>query len=130
MQKITKLIALILVAVFAAVSVTHASDHTYIYQSGNIEITITHSGLSEEKLLYIAQILESENNTSNTQTYGLTCTLFGHKLVTSTSEVITHMVYDTYPYCKRECYNVTSCERCDYIETELISTERVGCCVE
>ena len=130
MQKITKIIALILVAVFAVVPVTHASDHTYIYQSNNIEITIVHSGLSEEKLLYIAQILESKNNTSNTQTYGLTCTIFGHKLVTSTSEVTTHMVYDTYPHCKLESYNVTSCERCDYIETELISTDAVGCCVE
>ena len=130
MQKITKIIAFILIAVFAVVPVTHASDHTYIYQSGNIEITITHAGLSEEKLLYIAQLLESGETKVDSQTYGLTCTLFGHKLVTSTSEVITHMVYDSYPHCKRECYNVTSCERCDYMETELISTSAVGCCVE
>lgn len=130
MKKITKIIALIMAAVFIAVPVTQASNNTYTYQSGNIEITITHSGLSEEKLLYIVQLLESGETKVDSQTYGLTCTLFGHKLVTTVNEVITHMVYDTYPHCKRECYNTTICERCDYAEVELISTEAVGCCVE
>lgn len=130
MKKITKIIALIMVAVFIAAPVTQASDSTYTYQSDHIEITITHSGLSEEQLLYIVQLLESGETKVDAQTYGLTCTLFGHKLVTTVNEVITHMVYDTYPHCKRECYNTTICERCDYAEVELISTEAVGCCVE
>ena len=130
MKKITKIISLIMAAVFIAVPVTQASNNTYTYQSGNIEITITHSGLSEEKLLYIVQLLESGETKVGSQTYGLICTLFGHKLVTTVNEVITHMVYDTYPHCKRECYNTTICERCDYAEIELLSTEAVGCCVE
>ena len=129
MKKISKIIALIMVAVFVAVPVTRASNSTYTYQSGNIQITIIHSGLSEEKLLYIVQLLESGETKADSQTYGLTCTLFGHKLVTTKDEVITHMVYDTYPHCKREYYNTTICERCDYAEVELISTSAVGCCV-
>ena len=130
MKKITKMIALIMVAVFIAAPVTQASDSTYTYQSDHIEITITHSGLSEEQLLYIVQLLKSGETKVQPQTYGLTCTLFGHKLVTTADEIITHMVYDTYPHCKCERYNSTICERCDYAEVELISTERVGCCVE
>lgn len=130
MKKITKIIALIMMAVFVVAPVTHADDNIYLYRSENIEIRITHSGLSEEKLLYIIQLLESGETKADSQTYGLACTLFGHKLVTTTDEVITHMVYDTYPHCKRECYNTTICERCDYAEVELISTEAVGCCVK
>lgn len=129
MKKFTKILALILVAVFIATPITHASNATYVYQLENIEIKITHSGLSEEKLLYIVQLLESGETKADSQTYGLTCTLFGHKLVTTKDEVITHMVYDTYPHCKREYYNTTICERCDYAEVELISTSAVGCCV-
>ena len=116
--------------ILVVVPVTHANDNTYMYQSNNVEITITHSGLSEEKLLHIAQMLESRRSNTDTQTYGLTCTLFGHKLTVVESKVVTHMVYDTYPYCMAEYYDVTACERCDYMETELSSTERVGCCVE
>lgn len=130
MKKITKIIALLMVVILAVVPSVHASNATYIYQSNNIEITISHPGISEDKLLYIAHLLESEDFSANTQTYGLTCTLFGHKLVTTANQVITHMVYDTYPHCERKYYNTTICERCDYAEVELISTEAVGCCVE
>ncbi len=130
MKKISKIVALLMVVILVAVPSIHASNATYIYQSNNIEITISHPGLSEDKLLYIAHLLESEDFSENTQTYGLTCTLFGHKLVTTANQVITHMVYDTYPHCERKYYNTIICERCDYAETELISTDKVGCCVE
>ena len=130
MKKITRIIALLMVAIFSFAPTIHANDNTYVYHFENIEIIITHSGLSEDKLLYIAHLLESGETTTDVQTYGLTCTLFGHKLVTTKNQVITHMVYDTYPHCERECYSTTICERCDYAEVELISTERVGCCVE
>ena len=130
MKKFKKIIASCMVVLFALAPIVHASTSTYYYTSGNVEVKISHSGLNEEKLLYIAQMLESEQPVSDTQTYGLTCTLFGHKLTSTISEVTTHMVYDTYPYCECKTYKSNVCERCDYIETELIMTESVGCCVE
>ena len=129
MKKIKKTIALLFVMVFAFASTVNAINPTYVYQENNIEITVTHSGLSEEKLLHIAQLLISGEPHSDMQTYGLMCTLFGHKLATTTNEVVTHMVYDTYPHCERKYYHVTVCERCNYSEVELISTEKIGCCV-
>ena len=129
MKKIKKTIALLFVMVFAFASTVNAINPTYVYQENNIEITVTHSGLSEEKLLHIAQLLISGEPHSDMQTYGLMCTLFGHKLATTTNEVVTHMVYDTYPNCERKYYHVTVCERCNYSEVELISTEKIGCCV-
>ena len=131
MKKLTKMIALLLVAVFAFTSAVHATESTYIYQEENIEIRIAHNGLNEEKLMYIAQLIFSEEIHTEIQAYGLMCTIFGHKLATTQTQVVTHMVYDTYPCCKRELYNVAVCERnnCNYSEIELLVTEALGCCV-
>ena len=129
MKKIKKILALFLSAIFVFTSVVNAADTTYVYRENNIEIQITHAGLSEEKLHLIVYSLTSEE--PNAQTYGLMCTLFGHKLVVTSNKVVTHMVYDTYPHCKLEYYQTTLCERnnCNYAEIELLSVESVGCCV-
>ena len=131
MKKLTKILALLLAMVFAFTPAIHATNATYTYHNGNTEVHITHGGLSEEKLLQLAQLLAAGESNSNMQAYGLMCTLFGHKLVTGETEVITHMVYGTYPYCELKHYTTTICERnnCNYSEVELISTEKVGCCV-
>jgi len=131
MKKNIKILSLLLAMIFAFSSTLYATDIFYTYREGNIEIKITHSGFSEEKLLHIVQLHMSEANTNDTQTYGLMCTLFGHKLITTQDEVIRHMVYDTYPCCERELYRTTTCERnnCNYAEIELLSTSKVGCCV-
>ena len=71
MKKIKKTIALLFVMIFAFASTVNAINPTYVYQENNIEITITHSGLSEEKLLHIAQLLLSGESHSDTKTYGL-----------------------------------------------------------
>lgn len=130
MKRYTRITAFFMLLVFVLTPITHASNTTYVYVSENVEVKITHPGLTEEKLLYIAQILASGETNPETQTYGLTCTLFGHKLTSTISEVTTHMVYDTYPHCECKTYESNVCERCDYMETELISTTSVGCCTE
>ena len=131
MKKLTKIFALLLAMVFSFASAIHAANATYTYQADNTEVRITHNGLSEEKLLQLAQLLTTEETYSDMEAYGLMCTLFGHKLVITGNEVVTHMVFDTYPYCECKYYNTTLCERnnCNYAEIELISTEKVGCCV-
>lgn len=132
MKKLTKIFALLLAMVFAFAPAIHAVNATYTYHDGNIEVRIMHDGLSEEKLLQLAQLLSTRENNRDMQAYGLMCTLFGHKLVKTANEVVRHMVYDTYPHCECEYYNTTLCERnnCNYAEVELISTSKVGCCVE
>ena len=129
MKKITKMLALFLSMVFAVAPTVSATYNTYVHQENNMEFAITHSGLSEEKLLHIVGLFMSGETGNDAQPYGLMCTLFGHKLATTTNEVVTHMVYDTYPNCERKYYHVTVCERCNYSEVELISTESIGCCV-
>ncbi len=104
------------------------SDNTYVYIDGNIEIEIQYSKLSEEQLTRIVSLFTTTRESTNISSYGLTCTLFGHKITTSLTNVTTHNVYNSYPYCERNQYSVDLCERCDYSNTTLIQTSRVGCC--
>jgi len=55
------------------------------------------------------------------------CSLFGHKLTTTSTTVITHNVYSNAPRCVEELYNLSVCSRCDYVSQELISRSRIYC---
>ena len=75
---------------------------------------------------FIAHYL-GENDDDST-TYGLMCTLFGHKLESSVITVITHKAKSTSPRCLRERYDTEACTRCDYTYAELISETYIFCC--
>lgn len=61
-------------------------------------------------------------------TYGLTCTLLGHKLESSVVATVTHKVSATSPRCVRRTYSYDACTRCDYEASELMATEYIICC--
>lgn len=61
-------------------------------------------------------------------TYGLTCTLFGHKIEGTVVSAVTHKVSSTAPRCVRKTYDYEACTRCDYETSELIDTEYIYCC--
>ena len=60
--------------------------------------------------------------------YGLTCTLFGHKIETTSVTAVTHKVLSTSPRCLREIYDVDTCTRCDYTKSTLITSSYIVCC--
>lgn len=108
-----------------------SANNVYICSHDGVEYTVDFSGSSfaEEQYEVIAQrligLLDDE-----TQTYGLMCTLFGHKFETSEISVITHKVRTYAPRCKDEAYDVKICTRCDYQEQTLITTSYIDCCPE
>ncbi len=63
-----------------------------------------------------------------TATYGLTCTLFGHKLESSVVATVTHKVRSTAPRCVKKTYSYDACTRCDYEASQLVETEYIYCC--
>lgn len=65
---------------------------------------------------------------SNGITRGILCTIFGHDLITTTTDKITHKAYSTQPRCLRETYEVETCEDCDYSKSTLINSEQIFCC--
>ena len=61
-------------------------------------------------------------------TYGITCTLFGHKIESTAVSTITHKVSSTSPRCLKRTYNYEECTRCDYTNSTLILSEYIVCC--
>lgn len=133
MRKIVSvLMVFVLVSAFSVCA--FASDNTasvYTYVKEGVEYTVDFSGasFSVDKHEVIAQRLLGLGE-DEVQTYGLMCTLFGHKYEESTISVITHKVYKYAPRCKDEAYDVSVCTRCDYQEQTLITTSYIDCCPE
>ncbi len=75
---------------------------------------------------FIANYFNGEDDGATT--YGLTCTLFGHKIETTSVTAITHKVLSTSPRCRREIYDVDNCTRCDYNKSTLITSSYIVCC--
>ncbi len=106
---------------------TSAKESTEI--NTNVEIIINNE-VSTETRAKIERYFASGEPVDNdvTKTYGLTCTLFGHNLESSTVEVVTHKVSSTAPRCLSKLYDYDACTRCDYETSTLIKTVYIFCC--
>lgn len=128
-MKTNKLLSLILaIAMLTCIFImpanaakTEAVDH--------IEIVIENkdiSGETEKKI--IAFYTNGGEEKEGVATYGLTCTLLGHKLETSRVYKIKHKARTTSPRCLKKTYNYSTCTRCDYEESVLAKSEYIACC--
>ena len=124
-----KIISLILsLCIILSLGVIPASAEEAV-ETNDVTIIIHNEDISEEtkeKLIAFYSDPESHNDTA--ATYGLTCTLFGHKLESATTTVITHKVRSTTPRCQEKIYNYEACTRCDYENSTLLSTAYIDCC--
>ena len=95
-----------------------------------VEIIILDENISTETKEKIEKYFASGEpiTNNNASTYGLTCTLLGHKLQSSMVDVVTHKVRTTAPRCVRKTYSYDACTRCDYEFSELVDTEYIYCC--
>lgn len=94
----------------------------------HIEIYFEDETLSEEfKEKATAYFLNGATD-DGAATYGLTCTLFGHKLETGSTTAITHKARTTAPRCLKKIYEYSACTRCDYETSTLISSAYIHCC--
>jgi hypothetical protein len=95
----------------------------------HIEIIIINEDISEEtKEKIIAFYSNSDNEIEGVATYGLTCTLLGHKTESTQVYKITHEVRSTAPRCLKKTYDYTACTRCDYEKSTLLSSIYIACC--
>ena len=124
-----KIISLILSLCFILSLGVIPSSAEEAVENNDVTIIIHNENISEEtkeKLIAFYSDPESHNDTA--ATYGLTCTLFGHKLESTTTSVITHKVRTTVPRCQKKTYNYEACTRCDYENSTLLSTTYIDCC--
>lgn len=131
MKKVLALI-LAIASVFSlanfSASAEDAAENTVIITRGDVDF-IFEAGVSEDLMNSFIQSVETDcDDCEDTATYGLMCTLFGHKLEGSTAHTITHKASATDPRCLKNTYYVEACTRCDYTAKDLISTEYISCC--
>lgn len=129
MKKIIALV-LVIVSLFSAMSISVYAENT---NKNTVTVTVNetdfifNANTSEDfRNKAIANYFNPEND--GAATYGLTCTLFGHKLESSVMTTITHKASSTDPRCLRETFNVEVCTRCDYTNPILIGSTYISCC--
>ena len=128
-MKTKKILALILsIAMLACIFIMPANAaETESYE--HIEIIIVNPNISEEtKEKAFAFYSNDGEEQEGISTYGITCTLLGHKLETTGVYKITHEVRSTSPRCLKKTYDYSACTRCDYEESILTGSEYIVCC--
>ncbi len=127
-----KTIALILVVVslFSVMSISayaeDATENTVTVTVNETEFVFDADTSEEFRNKAIAHYFNHEDD--GAAAYGLTCTLFGHKLESSVVTAVTHKAKATDPRCLQETYNVETCSRCDYTNSTLLSSSYISCC--
>ncbi len=128
-----KLLAVILaiasvfsLASFSA-SAENTDENTVVITKGDTDY-IFEAGVSDDLIDRYIYVIETEHDCDDTATYGLMCTLFGHKLESSVVSTLTHKVAATSPRCLKRTYSVEACTRCDYTSQELIASTYISCC--
>ena len=130
MKKIISVFMAVMLFALSATLITSASENPVVVittEDAEYTVEFENANLAQEQREAIAHNLVFGKD-DNIQTYGLMCTLFGHKTEENKVSVITHKVRSSSPRCKREMYTVTTCTRCDYQEQELTSTSYIVCC--
>lgn len=127
-----KLISLILVVVslFSVMSISvyaeDANENTVTVTVNETEFVFDADTSEEFRNKFIAHYFN--HNDDDTAAYGLTCTLFGHKLESSIITATTHKAKATDPRCLLETYNTEVCSRCDYTNSTLLDSSYISCC--
>lgn len=128
-MKLKRLLALALTVTMLLCAFVMPTNATETAIDENTVIIIENENISEEtKAKIIAYYINEEEHNNDPTTYGLTCTLFGHKLESSTVTTITHKARTKSPRCLEKTYNYDSCTRCDYEESILLSSIYIVCC--
>lgn len=129
MKRIISLIMAV-VSLFCIMSVSAGAegvDEGTVTVTVNETVFIFDADTTEEfREKAIAHYFDGEDDGATA--YGLTCTLFGHKLTSSVVTAVTHKVRTTSPRCLSETYDVETCSRCDYTKSTKIDAQYIVCC--
>lgn len=118
-------VALLLGVMSISASADDASENITV-NDGQTVFIFENGVSSEMQSRFIADYYNLDDDSA--ETYGLTCTLFGHDLGTSNVSTVTHKVRATSPRCLKEYFTFEACSRCDYSNSTLLHSEYISCC--
>lgn len=128
-MKTKKILSLILAIAMLACMCIMPANAAETEADEHIEIIIVNQNISEEtKAKAIAFYTNGGEEQDGTTTYGLTCTLLGHKIESTRVYKINHEVRTTSPRCLKKSYDYNACTRCDFEESVLVSSTYIVCC--
>ncbi len=128
-MKIKKILALVLTLATLLCAVAIPANAKETDTREDMVIIIENEDISEEtKAKIIAFYSNGGEENEGIATYGITCTLLGHKLESSVVRTINHKARSTSPRCLQKTYNYESCTRCDYETSTLIGQKYIVCC--
>lgn len=127
-MKTKRFISLILALVLFMSILVLPSSASHVHEDGEIEVIIESDEISDEMKEKIIAYYTDDNHDDDTATYGLTCSIFGHKLESTTTYTTTHKARTTAPRCLKKTYQHSSCTRCDYQTSTLLSSQYIYCC--
>ena len=96
-------------------------DNVHVIFSRNSALTDVEKQFIANHIVY---------GSSNAQTYGLICNLFGHKNTTEYVTTITHGINSTVPRCLEEEWKLIICSRCENVEETRLGYSYINCCPE
>ena len=118
-------VAALSMSIFAA---DFVAGTTFAYPTENKTVEFAaDTKFTESQQQQIADLLVYGETESTASTQSL-CWLVGHDYVENYAAVTTHKVATSRPRCLKEYYCVTTCSKCDYKDTTLVSSEYVDCC--
>lgn len=127
MKRLAFSLTSIFLCVIFCLNISAMQSDTYSISIDNVEFIFnSNSVFSNEEQLRIAQALLSPSD--NAQTYGLMCTLFGHKYTSEVVVTVTHNVNSSAPKCLRETWQLNVCSRCEHTEGTVIDSYYINCC--
>lgn len=128
-MKTKRILALILCVAMLFCAFVMPTNATETAVDEDTVIIIENENISEEtKAKIIAYYTNGEDHNNDSATYGLTCTLLGHKLESSRVYKITHKARTTSPRCLKKTYDYDTCTRCDYENSTLLTSIYIVCC--
>ena len=128
-MKIKSLFAILLaLTLFISTFVIPTSAKESTENNTTVEIIINNEVSTETQEKIKRYFASGEPSNDGDSTYGITCTLLGHKLENSIVDVISHKVRSTAPRCLEKTYAYEACTRCDYETSELVKTSYIFCC--
>ena len=128
-MKIKRTLALALTVALLLCAFIIPTNATETTLDENTVIIIANENISDgTKAKIMAYYANEDEQNTDSVTYGLTCTLLGHKLETSVVYKITHKARTTSPRCLKKTYDYEACTRCDYEKSTLGSSVYIVCC--
>ena len=128
-MKIKRTLALALTVALLLCAFIIPTNATETTLDENTVIIIANENISDgTKAKIMAYYANEDEHNNDSVTYGLTCTLLGHKLETSVVYKITHKARTTSPRCLKKTYDYEACTRCDYEKSTLGSSVYIVCC--